>query len=266
MSSPRRVMPSFIIAPRPPGLAVGRRMAATARLRARVAAMQQTPASAKNAFHPASKDATSVPRAVALSASTKNSAVPPNVPNRESFMISSLRAGGASTKRPSPQSATPSRCKPPVMRTQARQPRTPHNGAGRRNAATPVSRAASPPTMSPTTGNQIIMPRKLEGKGAEPTGSRVKKARAARSIIAGCSVRPGRAFRSEYGPPRYTRVWSGCASCFPPDGRNRGGAVVERDRGYIYMAYFMPIRPIARTSSRVKTMTVCRSRHTARKI
>lgn len=43
----------------------------------------------------------------------KNNAAPPNVPSRESFMISSRRAGGASTMSPSPQSATPSRCSPP---------------------------------------------------------------------------------------------------------------------------------------------------------
>ena len=63
--------------------------------------------------------------------------------------------------------------------------------AGRICAARPRARDMSRPMMSPTTGSQTATPRNVGGSGAEPMGRRVKKPRAARSIIsclclAGC--------------------------------------------------------------------------------
>mgnify|MGYP000928255612 CR=1 FL=1 len=50
----------------------------------------------------------------------------------------------------------------------------------------PRAQAARAPTISPTTGSQTMTPRNVGGNGAEPMGSRVKKPRAARSIVISC--------------------------------------------------------------------------------
>ena len=69
------------------------------------------------------------------------------------------------------------------MKTQTRHPMTPPSWAGRSRVARATASAASSPTISPMAGSHTITPWKVGGSGAEPTGSRVKKPRAARNFI-----------------------------------------------------------------------------------
>ncbi|WMB19209.1 hypothetical protein O4G19_08800 [Akkermansia muciniphila] len=59
-------------------------------------------------------------------------------------MISSRRSLGTSTGSPSPQSATPSRCSPPVTATQQAQPMTPQTRGGEEQGGRPGQDARQP--------------------------------------------------------------------------------------------------------------------------
>lgn len=125
-------------------------------------------------------EAASTARAAALKARLKKRAVPPKVPSRESFMISSLRSCVTSTGRPSPQSATPSRCNPPVTATQQAQPMTPQRRGEKRREERKVSPPTSPPTTMPTSGSHAEIPFRSFCRGHGPTGRRVRKPKAER--------------------------------------------------------------------------------------
>ena len=112
-------------------------------------------------------------------------------------MISSLRSLGTSTGSPSPQSATPSRCRPPVMATQQAQPMTPQTSGGKSRVAAQVRPPASPPTTRPTSGSHAEMPFRSFCSGHGPTGSRVRKPKAERMVVMTAMVQGKGIFSAE---------------------------------------------------------------------
>ncbi len=78
--------------------------------------------------------------------------VTPNAPTCGSFMISSLRSTGALTSKPSQQSARPSRCSPPVSRTQTMRAAIPATSGGNINVAPFQASHVRAPMTSPTNG------------------------------------------------------------------------------------------------------------------
>src|SRR5215207_9004602 len=78
----------------------------------------------------------------------------PKAPTRGSFMISSLRSTDVLASKPSQQSASPSRCRPPVKTTQITSVTTPATSGGKANRVPFHASHVNAPMTRPTNGYQ----------------------------------------------------------------------------------------------------------------
>src|SRR5215217_5766999 len=95
-------------------------------------------------------------RAAALRNRIRIKPITPKAPTSGSFIISSLRTGDTLANKPSQQSAKPSRCNPPVNRTQTASVITPAiNGENTKIAPFQASHVNAPMT-KPTNGYHTV--------------------------------------------------------------------------------------------------------------
>ena len=137
-----RRKPASKSAPIPEGRASGINPAGRIHQRARLAASRI----------PKLETGLSETNAAAFNIKTRIRPITPNAPMRGSFMISSLRSLPALTNKPSQQSARPSRCKPPVNKTQMTSVRTPAANGGKRSIAPFHASHVNMPMTNPTDG------------------------------------------------------------------------------------------------------------------